>query len=169
MTKLGKALIQAAKEARAIARGEMDSRTYRVHIPPEIDVKRLREKLANDAARVRSPVRLQVSDPSRLGTEAQPPGRARTRLLADNPEGAEGRIEGAPARSPRGSKVKAARAGRLKREGQEPSRPGNSVDSLLINLRRRPTVGEGTGAVSFYGLPPTKPSNNLACLGISRA
>jgi putative transcriptional regulator len=45
MTKLGKALIQAAKEARAIARGEMDSRTYRVHIPPEIDVKRLREKL----------------------------------------------------------------------------------------------------------------------------
>ena len=45
MTKLGKALIKAAKEARAIARGEADPKTYRVHVPPEIDVKGLRKAL----------------------------------------------------------------------------------------------------------------------------
>jgi putative transcriptional regulator len=45
MTKLGKALIKAAKEARAIARGEADPSTYRVHVPPEIDVKSLRKSL----------------------------------------------------------------------------------------------------------------------------
>ena len=36
MTKLGKDLIQAAKEARAIARGEADPRTYRVHDPRKL-------------------------------------------------------------------------------------------------------------------------------------
>jgi putative transcriptional regulator len=45
MTKLGKDLIKAAKEARAIARGEADRSTYRIHVPPQIDVKRLREAL----------------------------------------------------------------------------------------------------------------------------
>ena len=45
MTKLGKDLIKAAKEARAIARGEAEPGTYRVHIPLEIDVKGLREAL----------------------------------------------------------------------------------------------------------------------------
>lgn len=45
MTALGKGLIAAAKEARAIARGEADPATYRIHVPPEIDVKALRRKL----------------------------------------------------------------------------------------------------------------------------
>jgi putative transcriptional regulator len=45
MSSLGKKLIQAAKEARAIARGELDSSTYRVHIPAQIDVKAIRNKL----------------------------------------------------------------------------------------------------------------------------
>src|SRR5258707_5754703 len=45
MSKLGKRLIQAAKEARAIARGERDASTYRVHVPAEIDVKKIRTKL----------------------------------------------------------------------------------------------------------------------------
>jgi putative transcriptional regulator len=45
MSKLGKRLIAAAKEARAIARGEADPRTYRIHVPAEIDVKRLRRRL----------------------------------------------------------------------------------------------------------------------------
>lgn len=38
MSKLGKRLITAAKEARAIARGEADPKTYRIHVPAEIDV-----------------------------------------------------------------------------------------------------------------------------------
>ena len=45
MTKLGKDLIEAAKQARAIARGEADPSTYRVHVPPGIDVKGLRQAL----------------------------------------------------------------------------------------------------------------------------
>jgi putative transcriptional regulator len=45
MTALGKRLIKAAKEARAIARGEADPKTYRVHVPADIDVKRIRRGL----------------------------------------------------------------------------------------------------------------------------
>jgi putative transcriptional regulator len=44
MTKLGKRLIAAAKEAHAIARGEADPSTYRIHVP-NVDVKELRRKL----------------------------------------------------------------------------------------------------------------------------
>jgi putative transcriptional regulator len=42
MSKLGKRLISAAKEARAIARGAADPSTYRIHVPAEIDVRRVR-------------------------------------------------------------------------------------------------------------------------------
>jgi putative transcriptional regulator len=45
MTALGKRLIAAVKEARAIARGEADPKTYRVHVPVDIDVKRIRRRL----------------------------------------------------------------------------------------------------------------------------
>jgi putative transcriptional regulator len=45
MTALGKRLINAAKEARAIARGAADPKTYRVHVPHDIDVKRIRRRL----------------------------------------------------------------------------------------------------------------------------
>jgi putative transcriptional regulator len=45
MSRMGKRLIAAAKEARAIARGEADPKTYRVHVPAEIDVQRIRKKL----------------------------------------------------------------------------------------------------------------------------
>jgi putative transcriptional regulator len=44
MTKLGKRLIAAAKEAHAIARGEADPSTYRIHVP-NVDVKALRRRL----------------------------------------------------------------------------------------------------------------------------
>lgn len=43
MTKLGQRLIAAAKEARAIARGEADPATYNVYIPARIDVKAMRK------------------------------------------------------------------------------------------------------------------------------
>jgi putative transcriptional regulator len=45
MSKLGKRLIQAARESRAIARGEADPKTYRVHVPAEIDVRKIRKRL----------------------------------------------------------------------------------------------------------------------------
>lgn len=45
MSKLGKKLIVAAREGVAIARGEVDPSTYRLHIPSEIDVKAMRRKL----------------------------------------------------------------------------------------------------------------------------
>jgi putative transcriptional regulator len=37
-------LIAAAKEARVIARGEADPKTYRVHVPVEMNVKKARKK-----------------------------------------------------------------------------------------------------------------------------
>ncbi len=45
MSKLGKRLIAAAREGRAIARGEADPATYRIHVPAEIDVHRIRQQL----------------------------------------------------------------------------------------------------------------------------
>lgn len=45
MSKLGKRLIAAAREGVAIARGEADPSTYRVHIPAEIDTRVIRQKL----------------------------------------------------------------------------------------------------------------------------
>ena len=44
MSKLGKRLIDAAKEARSIARGE-SSRGSRIHVPDDIDVKSMRSRL----------------------------------------------------------------------------------------------------------------------------
>jgi putative transcriptional regulator len=45
MSKLGKKLIQAAREGRAIARGELDPATYRVHVPADVDVRKIRKEL----------------------------------------------------------------------------------------------------------------------------
>jgi putative transcriptional regulator len=45
MTTLGKRLIQAAKEARAIARGEADPSTYRVRVPATVDVQAIRKRM----------------------------------------------------------------------------------------------------------------------------
>jgi putative transcriptional regulator len=44
MTKAGERLLQAAREARSIARGEAAPGTFRLHIPPEIDVKKIRAR-----------------------------------------------------------------------------------------------------------------------------
>jgi putative transcriptional regulator len=45
MSKLGKRLIKAAKEGRAIARGEADPATYRVYVPADVDVRKIRNAL----------------------------------------------------------------------------------------------------------------------------
>jgi putative transcriptional regulator len=46
MSEMGKRLIAAAKNARAIARDEADPATYRVHIPTDVNVVKIRKKLA---------------------------------------------------------------------------------------------------------------------------
>jgi putative transcriptional regulator len=45
MTTLGKRLIQSAKEARKIVRGEANAKSYKMHIPAEIDVRAVRVRL----------------------------------------------------------------------------------------------------------------------------
>jgi putative transcriptional regulator len=45
MSSLGKRLMSAAKEARAIARGKANPKSYRVHVPTDIDVQRIRTEL----------------------------------------------------------------------------------------------------------------------------
>lgn len=42
---LGQRLVQAAKEARDFARGDLDPSTYVVHTPPQVDVKAIRRGL----------------------------------------------------------------------------------------------------------------------------
>ena len=45
MSSLGKRLIRSAKEARAIARGEADSQTFKVHVPATINVRAVRKRM----------------------------------------------------------------------------------------------------------------------------
>jgi putative transcriptional regulator len=45
MSKLGKKLIAAANEGVAIARGEADPASYRLHVPRKINVRAMRRKL----------------------------------------------------------------------------------------------------------------------------
>lgn len=45
MSKLGKRLIKAAREGRAIARGEAEATSYRVYVPVEVDVQKIRKCL----------------------------------------------------------------------------------------------------------------------------
>src|ERR1044072_5455240 len=45
MSKAGKRLITSAEQALQFAKGEGNAKDYRVHIPKEIDVKRIRTKL----------------------------------------------------------------------------------------------------------------------------
>jgi putative transcriptional regulator len=45
MSSLGKRLIKAAKEGRAIVRGDADPSTYNVHVPARVNVKAMRTRL----------------------------------------------------------------------------------------------------------------------------
>jgi putative transcriptional regulator len=45
VSKFGQRLIKSAKEAQAIVRGKADPRTYRVHVPADIDVAGIRHGL----------------------------------------------------------------------------------------------------------------------------
>ena len=50
MSKFGKKLIRAAKEARAIARGEAKPSSYRIHLPGNVDVQSIRKRLGMSQA-----------------------------------------------------------------------------------------------------------------------
>jgi len=45
VSKLGKRLIKAAREGRAIARGKADATSYRVYVPADVDVQKIRKSL----------------------------------------------------------------------------------------------------------------------------
>jgi DNA-binding transcriptional regulator YiaG len=45
MSKFGNRLIEAAKEAQSIARGDNNAKGFRIHVPAEIDVKAMRQRL----------------------------------------------------------------------------------------------------------------------------
>ena len=45
MSKRGERLLESARHALAIAKGEADPSTYRVHMPVEIDVRAVRKRL----------------------------------------------------------------------------------------------------------------------------
>ena len=45
MSKLGNRLLRAAREGRAIVRGEADPATYGVYVPADVDVRKIRSAL----------------------------------------------------------------------------------------------------------------------------
>jgi putative transcriptional regulator len=45
MTKFGERMLQSIREGRAIARGEAAPGTYRVFVPSEVDVRKIRRRL----------------------------------------------------------------------------------------------------------------------------
>jgi hypothetical protein len=68
MTKLGRDLIRSAKEAAAIASGEADPATYRVHVPAEMDK-------ASTGERTSSPLPARGERASRRKPRSEPEGR----------------------------------------------------------------------------------------------
>jgi putative transcriptional regulator len=89
MTKLGKRLIGAAREGRAIARGESDPATFRLHVPDEIDVQAIRKKLgfsqAQFAAKFGIP-RGTLRDWEQRRRKPEGPARVLLLVIEDNPQ-----------------------------------------------------------------------------------
>ena len=69
MSKLGKRLIKAAREGRAIARGELDHATYRVYVPADVDVRKIRHGLKLSQAQFANLVRPIGVDDQGLGAK----------------------------------------------------------------------------------------------------
>lgn len=55
MPKIAESILRGALEALAFAEGKADPQNYRIHIPPEIDVKRIRTNFELDPKPRRSP------------------------------------------------------------------------------------------------------------------
>jgi len=94
MAKFGTSLIKAAKEARAIARGEITD-GFVAHVPDDIDVKALRKKTEMLAIRIFPAIRTRHRRGAGLGATSQNARPNRTHLsYGDRP-----RAEGGPARA----------------------------------------------------------------------
>jgi putative transcriptional regulator len=92
MSKLGKKLIAAAREGVAIARGEADPETYRLHVPNKMDVGALRRKLGLSQAEfaIRYGLTLgRVRDWEQHRTEPDGPLRAYLKVIEKEPEAVE--------------------------------------------------------------------------------
>jgi putative transcriptional regulator len=101
MSKLGSRLIKAAREGRAIARGEADAKSYRVFVPAEVDVRAIRTALhlsqAQFAARFGLPAAtIREWEQNRR----QPDGAARVLLqvIKKEPEAVSRALEPTPSR-----------------------------------------------------------------------
>lgn len=98
MSKLGKKLIGAAKEARAIASGKADPATYRVHVPADIDVAAIRKavRLSQDKFAARFGIPTGTLRDWEQG-RSKPDGAARVLLMviAKEPEAVQRALEAA--------------------------------------------------------------------------
>ena len=89
MSKLGKRLIRAADEALAIARGEADPKTYRVHVPAEIDVRKIRRRLKLSQAEFASKFGLAVAtvrEWEQHRRKPEGPARVLLKIIKEEPE-----------------------------------------------------------------------------------
>ena len=92
MSSLGKRLIKSAKEARAIARGELDPSTYKVFVPQKIDVKEIRAKrgMTQEEFCIRYALSLSSVRDWEQGRYAPDPAvRAYLKVIDFNPEAVE--------------------------------------------------------------------------------
>jgi putative transcriptional regulator len=98
MSKLGKRLIKAASEARAIARGEADPATYRVHVPAEVNVQKIRKSLklsqAQFAARFGLPAAT-VRDWEQDRRKPEGAARVLLQVIKNEPEAVSRALKGA--------------------------------------------------------------------------
>ncbi len=92
MSKLGKKLIAAAKEGVAIARGEADPTSYRLHVPAKIDVRamRLRLGMTQEAFAIRYGLTLaRVRDWEQGRSTPDGAARAYLKVIEKEPEAVE--------------------------------------------------------------------------------
>ncbi|MCG8355383.1 MAG: helix-turn-helix domain-containing protein [Kiloniellales bacterium] len=81
MSKAGTKLLRAARQASAIARGEADPDSYRVHVPEAVDVKAIRKGLEMTQAEFSQSFGISLSTLRKWEQEGrQPEGPARAYL-----------------------------------------------------------------------------------------
>jgi putative transcriptional regulator len=89
-------LIQAALEGRAIARGEADPATYRVHAPAEVDVRKIRRALKLSQAEFAARFGLLAStikDWEQHRRKPEGPARVLLRVIAKEPDAVSRALE----------------------------------------------------------------------------
>lgn len=92
MSKLGRKLIRAAKEARTIARGKAKASSYRIHLPADIDVQAIRKRLGMSQGEFSArfgipPGTLRDWEQGRRAPEG--PARVLLTVIANDPEAVE--------------------------------------------------------------------------------